>query len=548
MPLKFRISKTASLLVCAGLILALAVFIFSPEKIESPKEKQPGKLHPLASHLAETYTDDLPGLLEKRYVRVLTTVNRTNFFVDEGHLVGFEYSLLNAYQQFLNKNRKNKGLRVVLEYIPVERNELMAKLEQGYGDIAAAGLTITPERKKRVDFTTPYLTNVREVIVSHKKGFTPERLEDLAGHTIFVRASSSYNESLIRLNKQFRNKGLPPVRIQTIDEHIETEGILEMVNAGAISMTVADEHIARAWSGPLPDIVVNRDLSIRTGGRIAWMVRKNNPKLLTSLNAFLRSHKQGTLLGNIYFERYYAPSRGLQNPREIGNWNKLEKYKTVIQKYADQYGIDWLLILAMAFQESGLDNTRTSHAGAVGLLQVRPSTAADKNIGISNVRNLDNNVHAGVKYLHFLQNRYFNSPSMRPRDRVRFALAAYNAGPAAIRRARREAERMGLNPDRWFRNVELAVLKTISRETVQYVSNINRYYILYTTILDEEKAPREAVTAEENMQIGRAYPASLIPGVMDTGARDVPPAVFDAGPRAEISGEEMQRGQKESES
>src|SRR6056297_3159367 len=206
MPLKFRISKTASLLVCAGLILVLAVFIFSPEKVESPKEKEPGKLHPLASHLAEAYTDDLPGLLEKRYVRVLTTVNRTNFFVDEGHLVGFEYSLLNAYQQFLNKNRKNKGLRVVLEYIPVERNELMSKLEQGYGDIAPAGLTITPERKKRVDFTTPYLTNVREVIVTHKDGFTPERLEDLAGQTIFVRASSSYNESLIRLNKQFRSK------------------------------------------------------------------------------------------------------------------------------------------------------------------------------------------------------------------------------------------------------------------------------------------------------------------------------------------------------
>ena len=205
-----RTFKIVCLLIGSIVVLGVALFVFPPEKTESPPKKQPEKLHPLASHLAKAYTDDLPGLLEKRYIRVLTTVNRTNFFIDEGQLVGFEYSLLNGYQKFLNKSRKSKGLRIVLEYIPVERNELISKLEQGYGDIAAAGLTITPERKKRVDFTTPYLTNVREVIVTHKNGFTPESLEDLAGHTIYVRTSSSYRESLIRLNEQQLKAGRPP--------------------------------------------------------------------------------------------------------------------------------------------------------------------------------------------------------------------------------------------------------------------------------------------------------------------------------------------------
>jgi membrane-bound lytic murein transglycosylase MltF len=227
------------------------------------------------------------------------------------------------------------------------------------------------------------------------------------------------------------------------------------------------------------------------------MVRKNNPELLASLNEFLRSHKQGTLLGNIYFERYYEPSQTLKNPRELASWDKLKTYEAVIRKYADRYGFDWLLILAMAFQESGLDNEKTSHAGAVGLLQVRPSTAADQNIGITNVRDVDNNVHAGVKYLHFLRTKYFESPSIRPRDQIRFALAAYNAGPTTIRKARKEAQRMGLNPDRWFRNVELAVLKLVGQETVQYVSNINRYYILYTTILQEEEAADAAAAAQK---------------------------------------------------
>ncbi|WP_462324252.1 MltF family protein [Desulfoplanes sp.] len=499
---KLLSSKITQLAIGLSVLSTLVLGVYMVVKHERPDGEQQNvqpssQLHPLAEHLDKKYTEDLPGLLEKRYIRVLTTVNRTNFFIDEGHLVGFEYSLLNGYQKFINGKKGNKGLRIVLEYIPVDRNELMPKLVQGYGDIAAAGLTITQERKKKVDFTTPYLTNVREVIVTHKDGSVPTTLEDLAGHKVYVRESSSYRESLVRLNKRLENRDIDPVRIEKLDEHIETESILEMVNTGAIPMTVADEHIARAWSGALPDIVVNENLAVRTGGRIAWMVRKNNPELLASLNDFLKSHKQGTLFGNIYFERYYAPSEGLKNPKELTDWDKLKKYKKVIRKYADKYGFDWLLILSMAFQESGLDNDKTSHAGAVGLMQIRPSTAADKNIGITNVRNLDNNVHAGVKYLHFLRTKYFDSPSIRPRDQIRFALAAYNAGPANIRKARKETTRMGLDPNRWFRNVELGALKTIGRETVQYVSNINKYYILYTTILHEEHASHEAMEDEE---------------------------------------------------
>jgi membrane-bound lytic murein transglycosylase MltF len=493
-----------------GIILVVGIVFLvqqarSPEKTPSP-DKDVLPLHPLATHLAQSYTDDLPGLLKRRYIRVLTTINQTNFYLDQGHLVGFEYSLLNKYQQFLNTRHRTKGLPVVLEYIPVERDELIPKLEQGYGDIAAAGLTITPQRAKRVNFTIPYLTNVREVIVTHKNGFAPQTLEDLAGQTIYVRQSSSYHESLMGLNQMLEEKNLAPVRIKAMDEHMETEDILEMVNAGAIPVTVADEHIAQAWSKALPDMVINDHLAVRTNGNIAWMVRKNNPQLLASLNTFLKSHKQGTRLGNIYFERYYSPSKVLKNPGDLANWDKLKKYEKVIRKYADKYGFDWLLILAMAFQESGLDNSKTSPAGAVGLLQIRPSTAADKNIGITNVRNLDNNVHAGVKYLHFLRTQYFDDPFIRPRDQIRFALAAYNAGPAKIRRARQEAKRMGLDPNRWFRNVELAVLKTIGRETVRYVSNINKYYILYTTVFSEEDpllATRE--TRDQELPAGSSH-------------------------------------------
>ena len=146
-----------------------------------------------------------------------------------------------------------------------------------------------------------------------------------------------------------------------------------------------------------------------------------------------------------------------------------------------------MLIMALAYQESGLDNNKKSHAGAVGIMQVKPGTAADRKIGIKNINLLENNIHAGVKYLAYLRDRYFSSEDIRERDRIRFALAAYNAGPARIQKIRNRAGKMGLDPNRWFRNTELAALKYIGQETVRYVSNINKYYLIFRFASDTEE-------------------------------------------------------------
>ncbi len=147
-----------------------------------------------------------------------------------------------------------------------------------------------------------------------------------------------------------------------------------------------------------------------------------------------------------------------------------------------------MLIMALAFQESGLDNNKKkSSAGAVGIMQIRPATASDKNIGITNVHHLENNIHAGVKYLAFLRNKYFSDANMRERDRVRFTLAAYNAGPAKIQKVRELAQKMGMDSNRWFRNGELAALRHIGQETVRYVSNINKYYLIFRFAFEKEK-------------------------------------------------------------
>jgi len=322
--------------------------------------------HPLDAHLSDTYTDDLPGLLEKKYLRVLTTMNRTNFFLAGGKAHGYEYALLKEYEKYLNQRIKRRELRMTLEFLPVSRNQLLPDLINGNGDIAAAGLTVTENRRKRVDFTQPYLTGINELLVSHEDVTAPETAMDLSAKEVFVRKSSSYYESLTTLNQELKRKNMRPVKIVEADENLETEDILELINTGAIHRTVSDSHIADIWSDVLHHIRVHEDIVLRRGGTIAWAVRKNNPKLKQSLDRFIENHRKGTLLGNIFFKRYYEKNQWIKNPLIGDAGKKVDQYRPYFEKYSQRYGFDWRLILAMAFQESGLNQNKTSHRGQSG--------------------------------------------------------------------------------------------------------------------------------------------------------------------------------------
>ena len=449
--------------------------------------------HPLDAHLAEQYVADLDGLLERRYIRVLTTYNRTTFFLADGQLRGFEYDLLKEYQKNLNANISRRELQVVVDFIPVARDRLLPDLLAGYGDIAAAGLTITPQRMESVDFTMPYLTGIDEVLVTNRSMPPITNIDDLSTKAVFVRPSSSYYESLQALNRRLEAQGRQPVRIVRADEDLETEDILELVNSGAVAYTFCDSHIAEAWRKVLPAIRIHRDIAIRKQGRIAWAVRKNSPALTASLNRFMQAHRRGTLLGNIYFTRYYKQKTWIKNPLDGGAGQRLATYIPLFKEFAARYGFDWRLIGAMAYQESGFNQSKVSSRGAVGIMQIRPQTAADPKVGIPDVGSAANNIHAAVKYLAFLRKHYFDKSTTRPRDQVRFSLAAYNAGPVKIRRARKLAGKMQLDPNRWFRNVEMAMLKIVGQETVRYVSNINKYYVIYRHAFDRIEQREAAI-------------------------------------------------------
>lgn len=302
---------------------------------------------------------------------------------------------------------------------------------------------------------------------------------------IHVRPSSSYYGNLKRLNASFKKQGKPPVKIIPADEYFEDSDLLEMVNAGLIPMVIVDNHKARFWAEIFDHITLHPDIVVNTGAEIAWAIRKNSPKLKAIVNEFVKGHKKGTLLGNIVFKRYLKTNKWARNSGSPKELKKFQDTAALFRKYADQYGFDFLMICALAYQESQLDHSKRSHAGAIGIMQLLPSTARDRNVNIPDIKILEKNIHAGNKYLRFLDDRYFNDSSIDRLNQMLFTFASYNAGPGEVRRLRKEAAQMGLDPNVWFGNVEVVAAKQVGRETVQYVSNIYKYYIAYRLIADQ---------------------------------------------------------------
>ena len=447
--------------------------------IPAAPQETPAASAAALNRIEAAFTGDLSEIIERRRLRVLVSYSLSNYFLDLGTEHGFEYELLSKYDEGLNQGRP-LSKRIVVVFIPVPLEKLLDELRAGHGDLAAGGLTITEHRREQVAFTKPYIPNVREIVVSGPGAPQIGTLDDLSGHKVWVRAGSSYAGHLKSLSARLTASGASPIEVIEAPDSLTTEDILEMVNAGIFKLTVADQHIANAWAGVLTDLRVHENLAVHSGGSIAWAVRKDNPELRASLDTFIGKHKKGTLLGNILFNRYFKGSKWIANPIIEDHQERLEQLRGVFQKYGKMYGFDWLALGAVGFQESRLDQSRRSKAGAVGIMQMKPSTAADKNVAITPIDTVDKNVHAGAKYLAFLRDRYFSDPEIPDLARFDFTLAAYNAGPSRIAGLRREAAQKGYDPNLWFSNVEIIAATRVGSETVRYVANINKYYMAYT--------------------------------------------------------------------
>ena len=449
----------------------------------------------LVAEMMEPFHGNFEAMVEDRVIRVLVTYNKTNFFLDGGTQRGITADALREFEKALNKELRLGRRAMQVAAIPVMRDQLIPFLEEGRGDMAVASLTITPERAERVDFTVPAASNVSELVVTGPRSPKINGLDDLAGKRIFVRPSSSYRESLDKLSASFRERGLEEIEIADASEYLETEDLLEMVNAGLIKITIADDYLAKFWAQVLPNIVIREDLAVATGHNLGWAVRRDATGLLDRLNPFVKANREGRLLGNMLFKRYLQNTKYVKNALAAKDRQRLEEVIDVFRTYGDRYTFDYLMVAAQGYQESGLDQSVVSRAGAIGIMQMLPSTAADKSVGIPDVSTIDNNIHAGTRYLRYIVDHYFDDPEIDEVNRTLFAFASYNAGPNRIRRLRAQAAEQGYDPNVWFRNVEVVVANEVGREPVTYVSNIFKYYTVYS-LLTEQGEIRQRIKAE----------------------------------------------------
>jgi membrane-bound lytic murein transglycosylase MltF len=480
-------------LVCFCVLFADPAFA----QKQVPPKAAGGTLTIDPAEMQKPWSGDLDGMIERRVIRVLTVNSKTFYFSDKGVQRGTVVDFFRLFEDGLNKQLaaekklKNKNLKVRVVFIPLRRDQLLSGVAAGNGDIAAANLTITPERQKLVDFTVGGLGDVSEVVVAGPASPKIASLDDLAGKEVFVRKSSSYYESLVALNQKFAAEKKAAIVLKEAPETLEDEDLLEMLNAGLVALLVVDKHKADFWKQIFPKLTVYDKVAVRTGGEIGWAFRKGSPQLKAVLDDFVARNKAGPGVASKILTRYLKSVKYVKNAASEEERKKLLALVQYFQKYGDRYDVDWLLMGAQGYQESQLDQNAKSPVGAIGVMQLMPATGKDMNVG--DITGTEANIHAGIKYMRFMIDQYYAKEPMTELDKALFAFASYNAGAGRISSLRKEAAKRGLDPNVWFQNVEYVVAEKIGQETITYVSNIYKYYIGYRLVMESRAATKEAV-------------------------------------------------------
>jgi membrane-bound lytic murein transglycosylase MltF len=432
----------------------------------------------------ERHTGDLDAMVKRGNIRALVLYSRSGFFYVDGRPEGIYYEALRAFETFVNQKLPARQ-HVQVTFIPMRPDKIEAALNQGVGDLIAYGVAVTPEREQQVAFSIPIETDVKQIVVGGKQFGPVSTLADLGGKKVFVNPLTTYYRNLEKVNESLHNQGKPPILIEAADKSLMDEDLLEMVNAGLLPATVTLMERAKLWSQVFPNITPYPQIAIGSEGDLAWAMRKDNPKFKQLVDEFVETRAVGTSFGNTLVRRYLQSGQWVKNATSESEIEKFNQTVGFFKKYASQYDFDYLMIVAQGYQESMLEQSARSPGGAVGIMQVKPATAAAPPISIPDVMTAENNIHAGIKVLRDIADNYFNDPKIDAVNRLLFTFAAYNAGPNRIAELRKKAPGQGLDPNKWFGNVELLVSQSVGPVTVQYVSNIYKYYVAYKLVVEQ---------------------------------------------------------------
>lgn len=470
----------------------------TPPQVTPTNESQapPPAASDIEERLArEKWTGDLDGIAKRRMLRVLVVPGKLGFFFNGSQMQGAMYDFVREFEAFLNKKLNTGNAAINAVFVPVAREKLIPMLAEGRGDLVATLVGANPEREKLVDFSKPLYDKAKGIIVSGPNAPPISKLEDLAGKEVYCFRNTMAYAGLSQINEGFKKEGKPPIVLKINNENLVDDDVLEMVNAGLIPMTVAEDRLAQFWQKVLPRLQLHREIIV---GEIplAWAIQKNTPQFAAAVNEFVETHRVGTAYGNTIGRKYLRDIKWVKDATQREDLARFQQMVKFFRANGEKYDLPYLLLAAQGYQESRLDPNLKSSAGAIGVMQIKPSTAATNPIGIPDIQSTDRNIEAGTKYLRYMVNQYY---AKEPMDRITkglFALASYNAGPNKIQKLRKQAAAEGYDPNLWFNNVEFIASKEIGRETVQYVSNIYKYYLAYTMITEKDSqriaAPEKA--------------------------------------------------------
>lgn len=433
---------------------------------------------------------DLAAIRSSKVLRVLVNQSRNSSGEVKGEPVGIEYCRLQAFEKYLNGHARD-GQKITLKLIPKAKDQLLAALQRGEGDLVAPGELLDASAARYVDATEPVASHVPLVVVGVKGERSFKHPEQLSGRTLMLTSGSAADAAIIQLNQKLALRKLPPVKIEWVDPSLAVEDVLEMVQAGIYHLTVVEQPIAERWAKVMPRLRLDRSVALSDPGDMNWFVRKDAVMLQAAVNRFLETYE---VPGNqdVAFQKAYKDLYQIHNPLARADRLRLEKLRPTLQLHADAQKMDWLDLAALAFKESALNPGAKGGSGATGLLQITPSAA--QRVGVGNIHDVDGNVQAASKYLAMIRRKFFSSPKINERERMAFTLAAYNLGPERVQAMRTEARRQGLNPNQWFFQVERVAMEQGGKNVVSYVNSVNKYYLAYdqarSSLEDPDARPR----------------------------------------------------------
>lgn len=436
----------------------------------------------LELEMVKSYREDFPSMKQRKLLRLVTFQSPVNYFYDRGRLKGFEYELVKKFAEI-------HGMRLDV-VIADSHDEMQELLNEGLGDVIAASV---PEGRytelTSVKITRPY--NYATPALVGRANETIVDIRELAGRTVLLASESPYLATLQGIKEQ----GVD-ISIMTADAEMDTEAVLFRVSQGIYDLTVIGSHEINAEFSRQLNLKAHFTLS--DPQPLVWAVRQANTQLLSELNEFIEmEYRKGFY--NVIYSRYIdKPNARKADSRLFAQIDQLSPYDEIVHKYAEYYSFDWRLIIAQMYQESHFNPEAISEAGAEGLMQLLPTTA--KMVGIDNLIDPDDSIYGGVRYMAYLRSQFEDSLALE--DRTWFTLASYNAGYNRVKKARELAEKMNLDRNRWFNNVEIAMLRlarpyTKNGEVVRdcrcgqaavYVREIRTLYNNYLRLTQSVKA------------------------------------------------------------